>query len=54
MHDYDSEFIWDYEISCHDFLEESNSYHMENTYDLDEDYNRDSQDWQQLAYIHFA
>ena len=54
MHDYDSEFIWDYEISCHDFLEESNSYSMENTYDLDEDYNRDSQDWQQLAYIHFA
>ena len=32
MHDYDSEFVWDYEYSCHDYIEESNSY--ESNYDL--------------------
>ena len=29
MHDYDAEFIWDYEISSHDYIEED--------YDLDDD-----------------
>jgi len=54
MHDYDSEFVWDYEYSCHDYIEESNSY--ESNYDLsNEDYARsDSTDYQHLAYIHFA
>jgi len=53
MHDYDSEFVWDYEISCHDYIEESNTY--ESMYDSYEDYTRnDSTDYQQLAYIHFA
>ena len=54
MHDYDSEFVFDYENSCHDFIDERTSYEYENTYDLNEDYNRDSQDYQQLAYIHYA
>lgn len=55
MHDYDSEFVFDYDNSCHDWLEESYS-HEKYSYDMDEDYNRvtDSQDYQQLAYIHFA
>ena len=22
MHDYDAECVWDYEVSCHDYLEE--------------------------------
>mgnify|MGYP003318766507 CR=1 FL=1 len=39
MHDYDSEFVFDYENSCHDFIDESTSYEYENTYDLNEDYN---------------
>ena len=56
MHDYDSEFVWDYEFSCHDYLEESSHYNNMNNYDSqDEDYARyDSTDYQQLAYIHFA
>jgi hypothetical protein len=55
MHDYDSEFVFDYDNSCHDWLEESYS-HEKYSYDMDEDYNRvtDSQDYQQLAYTHFA
>ena len=55
MYDYDSEIVFDYDNSCHDWLEESYS-HEKYSYDMDEDYNRvtDSQDYQQLAYIHFA
>ena len=53
MHDYDSEFVWDYEISCHDYIEESTTY--ESMYDSYEDYTRnDSTDYQALAYMHFA
>ena len=54
MHDYDSTNIWDYEISCHDFLDESYGYNMQNTYDLDDDYARDNTDYQDLAYRHYA
>ncbi len=54
MHDYDSSNIWDYEISCHDYLDENHTYHMQNTYDLDDDYARDSTDYQALAYRHYA
>ncbi len=54
MHDYDTSNIWDYEISCHDDIDNAREYHMQNTYDLDEDYARDSQDWQEIAYTHFA
>lgn len=54
MHDYDSTQIWDYEISCHDFLDESYGYNIQNTYDLDDDYARDNTDYQDLAYRHYA
>ena len=53
MNDYDASYIWDYEISCHD-LDESRKYNMHNTYDLDDDYARDSTDYAHLAYIHYA
>lgn len=54
MNDYDYETVWDYEVSCHDYLEEENGY--SGSYIDDElDYERsDSTDYQQLAYIHFA
>ncbi len=55
MHDYDAEFIWDYEISSHDYLDES--YESRYTYALDDDdyYTRhDSTDYAQLAYVHYA
>ena len=55
MYDYDSTNIWDYEISCHDDLDENvHASHMHNTYDLDEDYARDNTDYQALAYMHYA
>ena len=54
MNDYDASYIWDYEMSCHDNLDETYTYNRQNTYDLDEDYARDSCDYTQLAYIHFA
>ena len=52
MNDYDYETVWDYEVSCHDYLEEE----WEGNYLDDElDYERsDSTDYQNLAYIHFA
>ena len=53
MQDYDCEFVWDYEMSSHDYLDE-NYAHVHNTYDLDDDYARDSTDYQALAYIHYA
>ena len=34
------DYVWDYEISCHE--------------DLDEEYARDSYDYTELAYIHYA
>ena len=55
MQDYDCEFVWDYEMSSHDYLDENYAHtHMHNTYDLDDDYQRDSTDYQALAYIHYA
>ncbi len=53
MNDYDYETVWDYEVSCHDYLDEDTDY---GSYLDDEmDYERsDSTDYQQLAYIHFA
>ena len=52
MNDYDYETVWDYEVSCHDYLEEE----WEGNYLDDElDYERsDSTDYQNLAYIQFA
>ena len=53
MNDYDYETVWDYEVSCHDYLEEEAEY--SNYLDDEMDYERsDSTDYQQLAYIHFA
>ena len=46
MHDYDAEFIWDYEISSHDYIEEE--------FDVEDDDRRDSTDYEQLAYQHYA
>ena len=47
MYDYDVEFVWEYDYSCHDYLEESNT--------SDEDYARDdNNNYQELAYRHFA
>ena len=53
MNDYDASYVWDYEMSCHD-LDETYRYDIQNTYDLDEDYARDSCDYTQLAYTYFA
>ena len=46
MHDYDAEFIWDYEISSHDYIEAD--------FDVEDDDRRDSTDYEQLAYQHYA
>ena len=54
----DYEFnAFDCEISCHDYLDETYgaSYAIQhNTYELDEDYARDSCDYTELAYKHYA
>ncbi len=54
MNDYDASYIWDYEVSAHDYLDESYTHDIQNTWDLDDEYARDSHDYTQLAYIHFA
>ena len=50
--EYDYEFMWDYEISVHDDLDES----MHTQYaELDENYaRRESTNFQTLAYMHYA
>ena len=53
MNDYDATSVWDYEISCHD-INENITYNIQDTYDLDEEYARDSFDYAQLAYTHYA
>ena len=53
MNDYDASSVWDYEISAHD-LDENYSYSMQDSYDLDEEYARDSYDYTELAYTHYA
>ncbi len=54
MNDYDASYIWDYEISSHDNLDETYTHDIHNTWELDDEYARDSCDYTQLAYIHFA
>ena len=49
--EYDYEFTWDYEISCHDYLDES--YAHDSSY-LDEEHARAHTDYQELAYMHYA
>jgi|ETNmetMinimDraft_21_1059911.scaffolds.fasta_scaffold193358_2 hypothetical protein len=51
--DYDSEYVFDHEISSHDFLDEDYE-HTQYAYDLDEGYARDSTDYAHLAYVHYA
>ena len=47
MHDYDAECVWDYEVSCHDYLDEE--------YDEDDNHVRESNNnYEQLAYRHYA
>ena len=53
MNDYDASSVWDYEISAHDLVE-SHVYNIQDTYDLDEEYARDSYDYTELAYTHYA
>ena len=54
MNDYDASSVWDYEISAHDLVENPAHNIMQDTYDLDEEYARDSYDYTQLAYTHYA
>ena len=52
---YDYEYPYDIEYSSHDYLDENYAHtYVHNTYDLDDDYQRDSTDYQALAYIHYA
>ena len=47
------DYVWDYEISMHD-LDENYTYNMQDTWDLDEEYARDSYDYTELAYTYYA
>ena len=54
MHDYDYDGVWEFEASCHDYLDEESGW-TASYLDDEMDYERsDSTDYQQLAYIHFA
>ena len=47
MYDYDTDFVWEYEFSSHDFVEED--------YTNDDDYIRESNNnYEVLAYRHYA
>ena len=49
--EYDYEFMWDYETSVHDDLDERMHIHAE----LDENYaRRESTNFHRLAYMHYA
>ena len=53
MNDYPS--VFDYEYSAHEYLHENHAtYNIQDSYDLDEEYARDTCDYSQLAYIHYA
>ena len=56
MNDYDASYIWDYETSCHDDnLDETYAHtHIHDTWELYDEYARDSCDYTQLAYTYFA
>ena len=53
MNVYDASSVWDYEISAHDLVE-NHSYNVRDSYDLDEEYARDSYNYTELAYTHYA
>ena len=47
MYDYETDFVWEYEFSSHDFLEEE--------YTNDDEYVRESNNnYEVLAYRHYA
>ena len=47
MYDYDTDFVWEYEFSSHDFIEED--------YTNDDEYIRESNNnYEVLAYRHYA
>ena len=54
MNDYDASSVWDYEISAHDLDENPAHNIMQDTYDLDEEYARDTYNYTELAYTHYA
>ncbi len=48
MYDYDTDFVWEYEFSSHDYIEESYT-------NDDDDYVRESNNnYEVLAYRHYA
>ena len=49
--DYNSSYDYSYDL---DEMCEHASYNMQDTYDLDEDYARDTCDYDTLAYRHYA
>ena len=53
MLDYDYDNVWEFENSCHDYLED-----LDESYEYQDDdlnYERsDSTDYQQLSYIHYS
>ena len=53
--DYDLDYTQSYDHSYDlDEMCEHTSYNMQDTYDLDEDYARDTYDYNELAYRHYA
>jgi len=53
--DYDLDYTQSYDHSYDlDEMCEHSSYNMQDTHDLDEDYARDSYDYNELAYRHYA
>ena len=48
------DYIWDYEISCHDLVENYTYNMQDDMHDLDEEYARDSYTYTELAYVHYA
>lgn len=49
--DYNASYDYSYDI---DEMCEHTSYNMQDTYDLDDEYERDTQDYDALAYRHYA
>ena len=54
--DYDLDYnsSYDYSYDLDEMCEHHNAYNMQDTYDLDEDYARDTYDYNELAYRHYA
>ena len=54
--DYDLDYnaSYDYSYDLDEMCEHHASYNMQDTYDLDEDYARDTCDYDALAYRHYA